>query len=71
MLISLYLSLTDNKFINIITDELYDVFERVCTWYPGDVGCWCLFYLNYIKLTEGQSLYLAPNEPHAYINGGN
>ena len=38
--------------------------------FPGDVGCFCVFFLNYVTLRPGESLYLAPNEPHAYLSGG-
>ena len=43
---------------------------RLYHWYPGDVGCFCLFFLNYMKLWPGEAMFLAPNEPHAYIGGG-
>lgn len=39
--------------------------------YPNDVGCFCIYFLNYIQLTPGQAIYLGANEPHAYIYGGN
>ena len=38
--------------------------------FPGDVGCFCVFFLNYVTLKPGESLFLAPNEPHAYLSGG-
>lgn len=37
--------------------------------YPDDVGCFAPFMLNYTVLEEGESLFLGPNEPHAYIYG--
>ena len=43
---------------------------RLYNWFPGDVGCFCVFFLNFLHLKPGQALYLAPNEPHAYIFGG-
>lgn len=66
----LFSPLLDGSNAGVITDELCDIFLRLCSWYPGDVGCWCLFYLNYFRLNKEQSLFLAPNEPHAYISGG-
>ena len=38
--------------------------------FPGDVGCFCVFFLNFLRLQPGECLFLAPNEPHAYIYGG-
>eukprot|EP00243_Klebsormidium_subtile_P003674 TRINITY_DN17268_c0_g1_i1.p1 TRINITY_DN17268_c0_g1~~TRINITY_DN17268_c0_g1_i1.p1 ORF type:complete len:432 (+),score=86.25 TRINITY_DN17268_c0_g1_i1:208-1503(+) len=37
--------------------------------YPGDVGVFCPYFLNYITLSPGESIYLAANEPHAYLSG--
>lgn len=37
--------------------------------YAGDVGVLCVFWLNYVVLKPGEALFLAPNEPHAYIHG--
>jgi len=37
--------------------------------YPGDVGVFCAYLLNYTTLQPGQALFLAANEPHAYISG--
>lgn len=37
--------------------------------YPDDVGVIAAFFLNYVKLSPGEALYLGANEPHAYISG--
>jgi len=37
--------------------------------YPGDVGVFCAYLLNYKKLVPGEALFLGANEPHAYISG--
>ena len=37
--------------------------------YPGDVGVFCVYLLNYTVLQPGDALFLAANEPHAYISG--
>ncbi|KAG8979651.1 Mannose-6-phosphate isomerase, partial [Tulasnella sp. 427] len=37
--------------------------------YPGDVGIFCVFLLNVVKLHPGQAVFLKANEPHAYIYG--
>ena len=38
--------------------------------YPGDVGIFCVFLLNVVKLEAGQAIFLKADEPHAYIHGG-
>jgi mannose-6-phosphate isomerase len=37
--------------------------------YPGDVGCFCVFFLNVVPLSRGGSLFLPANEPHCYLSG--
>ncbi len=37
--------------------------------YPGDVGIWCVYFLNIAVLEPGQALYLGANLPHAYVKG--
>jgi mannose-6-phosphate isomerase len=45
------------------------LFKKLWTQYPNDVGCFCVFLLNYIKLQQGEAIFLTANEPHAYISG--
>jgi len=49
---------------------LNEVLMRIESQYPGDVGIFSIFLLNLISLKPGEGLYLAANEPHAYISGG-
>jgi mannose-6-phosphate isomerase len=51
---------------------------RVAKDYPGDVGLFSIFFLNYVRIGgegEGwlnaphQFIYCAPDEPHAYLSG--
>jgi len=42
---------------------------RVYGQYPGDIGVFSLFFLNYVTLQPGEALYLGPNLPHAYLSG--
>eukprot|EP00126_Sphaerothecum_destruens_P002653 Sdes_comp16088_c0_seq2m5293 len=42
---------------------------RLMQQYPNDGGVFNVFFLNYIVLNPGESLYLGANEPHAYISG--
>lgn len=46
-----------------------DLFTRIATDFPGDVGCWSVYFMNYVVLQEGESMFLGPNVPHAYIFG--
>jgi mannose-6-phosphate isomerase len=36
----------------------------------GDVGVLAPIFLNFFKLKPGESTFLGPNEPHAYLSGG-
>jgi len=37
--------------------------------FPGDIGIFCPFVLNYIRLNPGEAIFLGAGEPHAYISG--
>ncbi|EFA76020.1 mannose-6-phosphate isomerase [Heterostelium album PN500] len=37
--------------------------------YPGDVGVFFAYLLNYIQMAPGQALFLPAGEPHAYVAG--
>ena len=37
--------------------------------YPGDRGTLSAYFLNHVALRPGESIFLAANEPHAYIEG--
>ena len=49
---------------------LGELFLRIARDFPGDVGCWSIYFMNYVILQEGESMFLGPNIPHAYIYGG-
>ncbi|KAH8103340.1 mannos-6-phosphate isomerase [Cristinia sonorae] len=54
------------------TDTERDVKELVLTLYtqfPGDIGVFCAFVLNYVKMSPGEAIFLSAGEPHAYISG--
>ena len=42
---------------------------RLHAQYEGDGGVFCVYLLNYMVLQPGEALFLAANEPHAYISG--
>lgn len=37
--------------------------------FPGDVGCFAIYFLNHVKLLPGEAMYLDANVPHAYLLG--
>lgn len=37
--------------------------------FTGDIGCFCIFFLNLVELQPGHALFLRANEIHAYISG--
>lgn len=45
------------------------LFVRIFQQYPGDVGTLAVFFFNHIRLQPGEAIYLAANEPHAYLSG--
>jgi mannose-6-phosphate isomerase len=47
-----------------------DLILRLDGQFPGDVGVFCPFMLNYVQLTPGESMFLGAGEPHAYVSGG-
>ena len=47
-----------------------DLVLRLSRQYPGDVGCFCALLLNRLVLQPGEAIFLGPNEPHAYLAGG-
>lgn len=46
-----------------------ELFLRIIEEFPGDIGCLGLFFFNLLNLKPGQAIYLAANEPHAYLKG--
>ncbi len=37
--------------------------------FPNDIGLFCAYLLNHLRLRPGQALFLGANEPHAYLQG--
>nr|ABF20330.1 mannose phosphate isomerase [Leishmania infantum] len=46
-----------------------ELFVRIYRQYPDDVGCWMVYFLNYVQMVPGEALFLSDSEPHAYISG--
>ncbi|KXN90327.1 Mannose-6-phosphate isomerase [Leucoagaricus sp. SymC.cos] len=51
------------------SQELVDLVLRLNSQFPGDIGVFCPFLLNYITLQPGEAIFLGAGEPHAYIYG--
>lgn len=47
-----------------------DLLQRLHSQYPGDIGCFSIYFLNRIVLQPGEAMFLGANEPHAYLSGG-
>lgn len=47
-----------------------NLFERLHADFPGDVGCFGIYFFNWITLEPGEAIYLSANDPHAYLVGG-
>lgn len=55
---------TDNN-----NKDALNLFNRLNQQYPNDVGVFCVFFLNHFTLKSGEAVFLAANEPHAYLSG--
>ncbi|CAM9447771.1 unnamed protein product [Sphacelaria rigidula] len=49
--------------------QLQDLMLRLSDEYPGDIGIMMPLLLNYLRMSEGESFFMAANEPHAYLKG--
>ena len=43
---------------------------RLNSQFPGDGGCFCIYFLNQMLLQPGEAMFLEANLPHAYLSGG-
>ena len=53
-----------------VSECLGNLFLRLHSQFPGDVGCFCIYFLNHVVLAPGEAMFLGPNLPHAYLSGG-
>lgn len=51
-------------------ENLAELVERLFSQFPNDNGILMVYFLNYLKLKPSEAVFLAANEPHAYISGG-
>ena len=54
----------------VAADYLSSIVLRLHSQFPGDVGCFCVYFLNLVNLLPGQAIFLNANMPHAYLAGG-
>jgi mannose-6-phosphate isomerase len=50
--------------------ELAKLLVQLDLQFPKDVGLFCAFFLNYVKLIPGEAMFLRARDVHAYISGG-
>ena len=49
--------------------ELADLVVRLNSQFPGDIGLFVQFFLNYVKLEVGEAMFLKADDIHAYLSG--
>jgi mannose-6-phosphate isomerase len=49
--------------------ELADLVIRLNIQFPGDIGLFVQFFLNYVKLEIGEAMFLKADDIHAYLSG--
>lgn len=49
--------------------ELADLIVRLNSQFPGDIGLFVTFFLNYVKLEPGEAMFLKADDIHAYLSG--
>jgi mannose-6-phosphate isomerase len=49
--------------------ELADLVIRLDSQFPGDIGLFVQFFLNYVKLEIGEAMFLKADDIHAYLSG--
>ncbi|KAK2733739.1 Mannose-6-phosphate isomerase [Onygenales sp. PD_40] len=50
-------------------DELAAIAIRLNDQFPNDIGLFVFFFLNFIKLSPGEAMFLKADDIHAYISG--
>ncbi|KAK2467382.1 hypothetical protein APHAL10511_000617 [Amanita phalloides] len=52
-----------------VSQDVIDLVLRLNLQFPGDVGVFCAFVLNFVRLNPGEAIFLGAGEPHAYVEG--
>ncbi|KAG6889772.1 hypothetical protein C0995_014701 [Termitomyces sp. Mi166 len=50
-------------------EDIKELVMRCHRQFPGDIGSFCAFLLNYVRLEPGEAIFLGAGEPHAYVSG--
>ncbi|KAB0790864.1 hypothetical protein PPYR_14951 [Photinus pyralis] len=50
-------------------EQMAPLLERLYSQFPDDIGCFVVYFLNYVVLQPNEAIYLGANEPHAYLSG--
>jgi mannose-6-phosphate isomerase len=61
---------SDAQQVHESENGVFELVNTLSSQFPGDVGVFCAFMLNYVKLLPGEAIFLGAGEPHAYISGG-
>lgn len=51
-------------------EELSELMQTLNGQFPGDIGLFVCFFLNYVKLEVGEAMFLKADDIHAYLTGG-
>ncbi|XP_063099414.1 mannose-6-phosphate isomerase isoform X2 [Cavia porcellus] len=54
---------------NNMDDICGQLLLRLHQQYPGDIGCFAIYFLNLLTLKPGEAMFLEANVPHAYLEG--
>lgn len=54
---------------NNVEDINGELLLRLHQQYPGDIGCFAIYFLNLLTLKPGEAMFLEANVPHAYLRG--
>ncbi|CAG5119163.1 unnamed protein product [Candidula unifasciata] len=46
-----------------------DILLKLNSEFPGDRGCFAIYFLNIVELEPGEAMFLEDNLPHAYLSG--
>ncbi|KAF1924105.1 mannose-6-phosphate isomerase [Didymella exigua CBS 183.55] len=49
--------------------QLADLVVRLDAQFPGDIGLFVQFFLNYVQLEVGEAMFLKADDIHAYLSG--
>jgi mannose-6-phosphate isomerase len=49
--------------------DFSELIPRLNSQFPNDIGLFVLFFLNYVRLSPGEAMFLRTDDIHAYISG--